>query len=103
MDIIKSYISILYNSNIVIEFEDETWIRIVEEKGRYSWYNSVSDTYLYFHKPNECYRFIELSAAKDKIYEVVYNSPRGNVLVYRKEIEETDNSAAELLLTLSKR
>ena len=107
MDIIKDFISTLYNSNIVIEFEDTTWMRVNEESGRYIWYNSVNCQRLYFHKDSECYKFIELSINKSKIQQIVYNSYHGNILLYNKEknktqLNEIEQNTAQLLLELNK-
>jgi hypothetical protein len=84
MDIIKHYIHNLYNSNIVIELDDESWMRIIEDNGRYIWYNANNSQRLYFHKDSDCYRFIELSLKPNTIKEIVYNSYHGNILLYKK-------------------
>jgi len=108
MEIIKHYISTLCDSNLVVEFTNKTWMRIVELKGRYIWYNSELPTQkMFFNKSDECFRVIELSIKKDKIEEIVYNSLHGNVLIYKKnankeKFEEIETNAAELLLELNK-
>ena len=100
MEIIKDYISTLCDSNLVVEFTNKTWMRIVELKGRYIWYNSELPTQkMFFNKSDECFRVIELSIKKDKIKEIVYNSLNGNVLIYKKNQEK---DAAEVLLELNK-
>ena len=101
MDIVKSFIPTLCDSNIVVELEDETWMRIIESKGRYVLTNSTNSMTLYFHKPDECFRFVKMSIKKH-IHEIVYNSVNGNMLVYKKNCMETDREAAELLLLLNK-
>lgn len=93
----------LYDSNLVIEFNDETWIRVVEENKRIYCLNNSQQ--IFFEQPNQCYKFIELSIGKKTIQQVVYNSSFGNKIIYsneEKEQEQEQQEAANTLLNLYK-
>jgi len=101
MEVIKTFISGLGDSNLAIEFKDDTWMRISREKnGRFLWYNSNSPHQtLYFQTHEQCFRILELSISPKNITEVVLNdSQTGNIIVYKKETKELE--AAKIMLTI---
>lgn len=101
MEIVKIFLSGLYDSNLAVEFSDSTWMRISRKKdSRFMWYNSNSPHQtLYFENHEQCYRIFELSIKPENIVEIVFNdSKTGNMKVYEKEPIELE--VAKTLLSI---
>jgi hypothetical protein len=87
MEIVKECISSLNkDSSFVIEFENETWMRIYFENGKFKWYNSTNPLQtIIFQNQTECFRVLELSIKPNKIAEIVSNDIEGNKFKYQKK------------------
>jgi len=102
MEIIKQHVLNLGDSNLVIEFRDESWIRIAKKNDKFTWYNSINPHQtIYFQNEAECYKVLELSIKDYNVSQVVLNSPQsGNLIVF--PIKTELNEIAEFMISLKK-